>query len=203
MTPTHTASAERLAEMLVHLARAASAAEGAVPPLTAAQWSALRYFAAAQPSSRTPSAFARFHGASRGTASQTVKALVLAGLLMRRDSDSDRRSVQFTVTDAGRARLAHDPLRRLVDAIAALPEEPFAALHSVAATLVWTVDAARGAATFGLCPDCRYRGCTAEDTPWCARHGRALGAEDLALLCGDFAPRTGAAATDQWTGEAR
>lgn len=44
--------------------------------LTWAQWTALRYLARANSLSRTPSAFAAFHGTTRGTASQTIKSLI-------------------------------------------------------------------------------------------------------------------------------
>lgn len=192
----------RLAEMLVHLARSACAAEGAAPALTAAQWSALRYFAAAQEPSCTPSAFARFHGASRGTASQTVKALVQAGLLVRHASVTDRRSARFALTGAGRATLARDPLHRLVAAIESLPETSRSALQEAAVRLVWAVDAARGAPTFGLCADCGHYRCTPSEGGWCGRHAMALGAEELARLCGDFAPRPAAAPANAVSGDA-
>ena len=66
---------ESLAEMLVHVGRSARA-EGREDRLTAAQWTALRFFARANQASRTPSAFASFQATTRGTASQTIKALV-------------------------------------------------------------------------------------------------------------------------------
>jgi DNA-binding MarR family transcriptional regulator len=63
-----------IAELVFHLGRIATG-EGLVEGLTAAQWAALRYFAQANRFSRTPSAFAAFHGTTRGTASQTIKSL--------------------------------------------------------------------------------------------------------------------------------
>lgn len=202
MVPSDDAPVARLAEMLVHLARSACAAEGTAPALTAAQWSALRYFAAAQQPSCTPSAFARFHGASRGTASQTVKALVGAGLLERHASASDRRSARFALTEAGLTALANDPLHRLVAAIETLPEASRSALQAAAVRLVWAVDAARGAPTFGLCRDCGHYRCTPRDGGWCERHAMALGTEDMARLCGDFAPREAAAPSIPVSGDA-
>jgi DNA-binding MarR family transcriptional regulator len=47
--------------------------------LNPAQWAALRYFARANQVSRAVCASALFHGTDRGTASQTVKALVEKG----------------------------------------------------------------------------------------------------------------------------
>ncbi|TVQ55931.1 MAG: MarR family transcriptional regulator [Rhodobacteraceae bacterium] len=189
--------ADALAALLVHLGRAARSgdAETAADGMTAAQWAALRYFAQANAPSRTPSAFASFHATSRGTASQTVKALVARGLLARTRSGQDGRSVRLEPTAAGRAALAGDPMRRLVGAIEALPAGARRALSTAAARLVAMMDGARGESLFGFCPDCES--CVpapggAEDDCWCLRHGAALAAADLDRLCADFTPRADA-----------
>jgi len=64
------ASPDVLADMLVHLARLAQNAANS--PLTAAQWTALRYFARANPVSRTPSAFSEFHEIGRASCRERV-----------------------------------------------------------------------------------------------------------------------------------
>src|ERR1700737_2503624 len=71
-----------IAELVLRLGRIASG-EGLVEGLTPAQWTVLRYFARANRFSRTPSAFAAFHGTTRGTASQTIKNLEIQGYLTR------------------------------------------------------------------------------------------------------------------------
>jgi len=63
-----------IAELILHLGRIA-ARESLVEGLTPGQWAVVRYFARANRFSRTPSAFAAFHGTTRGTASQTIKSL--------------------------------------------------------------------------------------------------------------------------------
>lgn len=188
METTRTPDGDLVAALLVHLGRAARPAEGEAEALTAAQWAALRYFAQANPPSRTPSAFARFHATSRGTASQTVKALTARGLLARAATGGDGRSVRLDVTAAGEAALAGDPMRRLSAAIAALPEPLRGALATAAARLACAVDIRRGDAPFGVCPDCASCEATAAGC-WCSRHGAALGAGDLDRLCADFTPR--------------
>src|SRR5262249_11418773 len=65
-------SERAIAESIVHLGHIAQG-DGFVAGRTPAQWTALRYFARANRFSRTPSAFAEFHGTTRGTASQTTK----------------------------------------------------------------------------------------------------------------------------------
>jgi DNA-binding MarR family transcriptional regulator len=183
-----------LATLLVHVGRAARPGNGEADGLTAAQWAALRYFSLANTLSRTPSAFASFHATSRGTASQTIKALIARGLLARARSGDDRRSVRIDVTKAGMAALADDPMHRLREAIAALPAEICATLSVAMTTLVCAVDAARRESLFGVCPDCANCVRGPAEGAWCCRHSTALAPEDLSLLCADFAPRAGAAA---------
>src|SRR6056297_3898027 len=101
---------DRIAELLVHVGRAAQS-EDARSELTAAQWTCLRFFARANGSTRTPSAFASFQATTRGTASQIVKGLEARGLIVRRRSERDRRSVCFDLTETGRAMLDADQLR--------------------------------------------------------------------------------------------
>ena len=109
-----------IAELVLHLGRIASG-EGLVEGLTPVQWAVLRYLARANRFSRTPSAFAAFHGTTRGTASQTIKNLETQGYLTRMRSETDRRSVRLVLTDKARAILENDLFETLVRAADALP----------------------------------------------------------------------------------
>ena len=117
MRPSARATAEVMAQVLRTTASLAFT-EGLNP----AQWAALRYFAQANASARSVVAFARHHGTTKGTASQTIAALQKKGLLDRQPSRADRRSVTMNLTDHGRALLAHDPLNELAAAIAGLDD---------------------------------------------------------------------------------
>src|SRR5258708_29445701 len=88
-----TMSARETAELLLLAGRLVQA-EGYDGELSPAQWIALRYFARANPFSRTPSAFAEFQATTRGTASQAIKALEAGGYLVRQRSKADGRSHQ-------------------------------------------------------------------------------------------------------------
>ena len=88
--------------------------------LNPAQWAALRYFAQANASARSVVAFARYHGTTKGTASQTIAALLKKELLERHPSETDRRSIRLTVTAKGQGVLANDPLNELAAAIESL-----------------------------------------------------------------------------------
>ena len=95
-------SERAVAELIVHLGRITHG-NGFVVGLTPLQWTALRYFARANRFSPTPSAFAEFHGTTRGTASQTTKSLVAQGYLVRTRSEADGRSARLDLTDKARA----------------------------------------------------------------------------------------------------
>lgn len=112
-------SSRATAEVMVQILRYTSSmsfAEGLNP----AQWAALRYFSQAVPSARTVTAFARYHGTTKGTASQTIAALTRKGLLDRKRDEKDGRSVQFQLTDKGEQFLAEDPLHQLSASIQSL-----------------------------------------------------------------------------------
>jgi DNA-binding MarR family transcriptional regulator len=117
MRPSARATAEVMAQVL-RTTSSLAFADGLNP----AQWAALRYFGQASPSARSVVAFARYHGTTKGTASQTIAALSKKGLIERHRSERDRRSVSLVLTPAGRATLDNDPLNEIAEAIAGLPE---------------------------------------------------------------------------------
>lgn len=96
--------------------------------LNPAQWAALRYFSQANASACSVVAFARHHGTTKGTASQTIAALQKKGLLDRQRSATDRRSISLALTDRGRSVLTHDPLNEVAAAIASLSDPEHDAL---------------------------------------------------------------------------
>ncbi len=178
---------EDCADLIVHLARLAHSGPGAAQ-LSAAQWTALRYFARANRFSRTPSAFSEFHATTRGTASQTVKSLVSMGFLERRSNEADGRSALIEVTDAGHAMLAQDPLADLRRALAEQPAEVRAALMTHLRAATETLAERRSARTFGRCDECSH--CAPRDTgAYCHCTQAMLRAEEMGALCIDFTPK--------------
>ncbi|MEF8793123.1 MarR family winged helix-turn-helix transcriptional regulator [Thiohalorhabdus sp.] len=170
---------------------ALSEPEGSRNGLTPAQWSALRFFASANRFSRTVSAFAAYNVTSRGTASQTVKALERHGYLCRETVTADKRSAYIDLTESGRAKLAEDPAEVLATAIAALPEEARRGLDASLDQLVDRVAGAGGKDRFGTCPDCAYlETCPHEDGEsdcyYCRLTGEQVLPEELTALCAAF-----------------
>ncbi len=107
-----------MAEVMTKIVKATNA-QAFSTGLNPAQWAALRYFAQAPAASRTVSGFAGYHGTTKGTASQTVSALVRKGLVQRSGAS---RTLRLDLTEAGFEVVRQDPINQVADAIAALPE---------------------------------------------------------------------------------
>jgi DNA-binding MarR family transcriptional regulator len=185
--------ARKTAEFLVQVGRFVQT-EGYDGELSPAQWMALRYFARANPFSRTPSAFAEFQATTRGTASETIKALEAGGYLLRQRSKADGRSVSLQLTRKGKRALARDPFEVLVRAVAMLDAKIRTAMHHALHQVVTTVAASGAHRRFGACQDCAYLG---EETcrnltgvsgsvAECQLFGVPIQLEDTALLCVHF-----------------
>lgn len=180
------------AELLVHIGRRAMAG-GRIHGLTPVQWSALRYFARANRFSRTPSAFASFQATTRGTASQTIRALERAGYLARQPDVADGRNVRFDPTEAGQRLLDRDPLAALIRAIGRLPEDQRAALHGSAAPLVQALACSDAGPEFGTCHHCCHliRDAPGSGCPYFCQHEHAsLTEHELDGLCVRFSADT-------------
>ena len=188
-------SARETAELLVQVGRFVQA-EGYDGELSPAQWMALRFFARANPFSRTPSAFAEFQATTRGTASQAIKALEAGGYLVRQQSEADGRSVSLRLSNKGKKALARDPFEVLVRAVDSLDATERTAtrraLHQVLSTLA-TSGAHR---RIGVCVDCTHFGremcgnlpSTGPSAVECLLLGAPIQPEDVGLLCVHFQP---------------
>jgi DNA-binding MarR family transcriptional regulator len=165
--------------------------------LTPAQWMALRFFARANQFSKTPSAFARFHGTTRGTASQTIKSLISAGFLKRHRAKSDGRRARLELTAAGERVLKSDGLHALEEAIKELPLAGRRILTQCVQELTSQLANRRGAPEFGTCQDCLFftvGGKNAGYPCYCEYANVALLADELDQLCVDYKSRTAVAA---------
>ena len=188
-------SARQAAELLLQLGRLVQA-EGYDGELSPAQWMALRYFARANPFSRTPSAFAEFQATTRGTASQAIKALEAGGYVVRLRSKADGRSASLRLTGKGTQALARDPFEVLVRAVDSLGAKARTAVHHALQQVLTTVAASRAYPRFGVCQDCTYlsgemRHDITSASPSaleCLLFGVAIEPEDAGLLCVHFQP---------------
>lgn len=86
-----------------------------------AQWTALRYFASADPALRSTSALAAYQGMAYGPVSRTVRTLITKGLVRKQEARSGRFDI-IEVTEKGQTLLTQDPMAEVVGALETLPE---------------------------------------------------------------------------------
>lgn len=187
MRPTPSDSISRIATLvdrLCRITRGLQHARGIKP----AQWSVLRYLAHANDLSRSPGALADFLGSTRGTVSQTVISLERRNLIAREPNPSDGRSTFLSLTPAGRALVAEDPLSRLEGALAQLPPSTRNVLADTLTDLSGELQRNNGFRRFGVCDPCRFFQPGAGKPHLCVVGGTAERVADTSLLCRDFAP---------------
>lgn len=183
--------AAQLVDRLERLSRSGEPA-GTGTSLNPAQWEALRYLARANRFSRTPAALADYLGSTRGTISQTVIALEQKGLVGRATSPRDRRSVELSVSVAGTAALADDPLLSLARDIEAGAAPQLADLLTGLRAALSRRLSRNGGRAFGLCRICRHfrEGANADTAAphRCALLDEALGDADSRAICAEQVP---------------
>ena len=161
--------------------------------LNPAQWEAMRYLSRCNRYSDSPSALTAYVGATKGTVSQTINALVRKGLVAKRPRDGERRSVRLELTEAGRRHLEHDPWQDVSKQIDAIPLVIWNALRSNLSELLRNELKRRGNAPFGRCMTCRNFERNKPGTPdgaphYCRLLEEPLSDADAGQLCVEHRP---------------
>lgn len=141
---------------------AASTWEEALNP---AQIAAVEYLARANRFSRAPSHVAEYLGTTRGTMSQTLKAVMRKGYAGERRSETDKRSISYDLTEDGHALAARRGA--LLDAIEALPDAAQANLEDGLSAILKRQLHKNGERPFGICRTCAHHRRT-QDGAFCA-----------------------------------
>jgi DNA-binding MarR family transcriptional regulator len=139
-------------ERLTRLMRAGEH-EGGLNP---AQWEALRYLSRANRFSNSPGALTRFLGSTKGTVSQTLKSLERKGLIAKSPRENEKRSVNLTLTEAGRDTLKKDPVVEVLISANDLENKTKRRLAKGLRGLLAAELARQKQPSFGLCATCRY-----------------------------------------------
>ena len=148
--------------------------------LNPVQISALEYLSHANRFSRAPSHVAEYLGTTRGTMSQTLKALTRKGYVSETRSETDKRSIRYDLTDGGMAMAGRTAA--LAAAIETLPADQQAALSDILAGVLTKRLTARGARAFGVCRDCVYHRKTG-DGAFCTLLSLPLATEEGDQIC--------------------
>lgn len=163
-------------------------AEAHAQGLKPVQWEALRFLSRANRFSRTPTGLTRYLGCTKGTVSQTLKALEQRGLVRKRVAVGDRRSAVFELTRAGARTLESDPIEavdHVVDAIGVgTTLEP--ALRDLLGSLL----ASRGMQPFGVCASCRHFRREGGDPYFCGLLQLPLTTDDSTRICVEQEPQS-------------
>lgn len=139
-------------ERLSRLMRGSEFADGLNP----AQWEALRFLARANRFSNSPGALTRYLGATKGTISQTVKALERKKLIEKTERPGEKRSVVLRLTEAGSAMMAKDPWSALAQTMDALGGKTRRRMEKGLAEMLAQEITRRTAPSFGSCTACRF-----------------------------------------------
>lgn len=141
-----------LIERLGRLMGTDAHSEGLLP----VHWETLRYLKKANRFSCTHAALTAYLGLTKGTVSQSVKALAAKGLLHKKADTRDRRSSRLGLTAAGRNLIKRDPLRAWEDQVYALPVKQREGLGEMLGSLLNQRLESQGRAAFGQCRSCHY-----------------------------------------------
>lgn len=156
------------------------------------QLSALQYLARCNHYSDTPLAVTEYLGLTKGTVSQSLKALEGKGLIAKRQDQKDKRSVHLELTPSARELLAAvTPPAFLVEAAAAMGQEA-AELERLLGALLRSIQRQNDVPGFGLCKSCRYHQ-QRDGEPFCGLTQEPLGRSSIELICREHAPRDEAA----------
>ena len=172
-------------ELLYRLERLARLlrAEGHAGGLNPAQWEALRYLARANRFSNSPIALTAYLNATKGTISQTVKALERKGLIVKAPRPGERRSIVLELTEKGRTSLASDPLNQLNAALDAVGGKSRRRMAKTADEILSAESKRRKLQSFGSCKSCRFFRESSEQGKLCMAFEQPLTAEDMRLIC--------------------
>ncbi|WP_120633298.1 MarR family winged helix-turn-helix transcriptional regulator [Ruegeria sp. EL01] len=146
-------TSHRIRALINRIARldAAHSWEGDLNP---AQRGALEYLVQANMYSRAPSQVAEYFGTTRGTMSQTLKVLSRKGYIAEETSKSDKRSISYTPTEAGREVVtASNPIAGALESLK--PDEQIE-LESALRRGLQLALKANGGQSFGLCKTCDH-----------------------------------------------
>lgn len=170
---------QQILSLLNRLARL-DASQGWAGDLNPTQSAAAAYLARANRFSRSPSHVAEYLGTTRGTMSQTLKALVKKGYVIPSEDSHDKRSISYQLTDLGRNTI--EPSSLMTNAIETMPLRRRESLATDLQDVLHNAIESNGNKPFGVCHQCRhYR--PAASGGFCELLSLPLTAEESEQIC--------------------
>ena len=151
------------------------------------QVSALIYLARCNRYSNTPLAVTEYLGLTKGTVSQSLKALEAKGLIEKSQDLRDRRSVHLRLTEQAVALVAAiTPPDFLVAALAQMGERGVQ-LEALLGDLLRQIQRNQDVPGFGLCRSCRFHQ-QRDGQPFCGLTGETMTGPEIELICREHQP---------------
>ncbi len=149
------------------------------------QISALDYLARCNHYSDTPLAVAEYLGLTKGTVSQSLKALEKKSLIIKSADANDKRSVHLKLTDEGKALLAKvSPPDFLQQAQDGLPDQG-AELLAQLDLLLKQLQSGKSTALFGQCYKCSFHQ-HKDGQAFCGLTRQTLPESKIVKICREF-----------------
>ncbi|MEZ2142908.1 MarR family transcriptional regulator [Bradyrhizobium sp. DN5] len=166
--------------------------EGNRSGLSDREWMALRFLARANRFSRTPTALASFLGTPRSAASQIAAVLQSKGLMVRKPSAEDKRSISLCLTSEGERFLERDPMNALRDQLVALELPDQSRLRDTLRRVLVGLDVAKRRHRSDVCSECMFliESGEGKDRRFkCRLFRKSIAQKETTLLCAYFEGR--------------
>lgn len=150
MTDTSLSDLHALLERVTRL----GAADAWRDQLNPTQLATLEYLSRANRFSRAPSHVADYLGATRGTVSQTIKALERKGFVTETRSSTDKRRTSYSVTPTGSAAMSG--AQEITQVLRALPTPLRNGLEAGLRGVLEGLLQQREGRSFGICRTCQH-----------------------------------------------
>lgn len=178
-------------EAISRLIRSEARFSGEGQAMQPVQLEALHYLSICNRYSNTPQAVVDFLGATKGTISQTLKALENKGLLRRKQDLSDKRVVHLYVSEAGRELLKKAvPAKLIARAWDHLVENDRRGLAAQLEKMLGAMQKLNGMKSFGVCKTCVHNRPVNERQFFCELTRETLTHEDVEQICREHTSRT-------------
>lgn len=146
------------------------------------QLSALLYLARCNHYSNTPLGVTEYLGLTKGTVSQSLKALEAKGLIVKSQDSRDKRSVHLELTAQAQELLSAVIPPDFVSAAANRMGGKAQQLESLLGEMLTEIQREQDISTFGLCKTCRFHR-QVDGNPFCGLTEEPLAGPAAELIC--------------------